>query len=167
MIASRLNMKPSQIKILMLVATNIATLTFAGSAPAQIIAYDDAAAYYKTSNWTNGANQGFGFTPWVLATNHLAAAATRGWYLNNGYAIASATNIGGTAYTNCSWGIYANGTAPAGGNRTVAYRGFASSLTTNVTFKLQWMSEGIGSGGDEFWRICSAQRELNRRRRFV
>src|SRR5262249_13824307 len=47
-------------------------------------------------------------------------------------------------YTNCSWGIYANGAAPAGGNRTVAYRGFAAPLATNTTFMIQWMSEGIG-----------------------
>jgi hypothetical protein len=131
------------------VATAIAMLSFVCAAPAQINAYDDAAAYYETSNWTNGANQGFGFTPWVLATNAFSGGY-RGWYLNNGYAIASSTNVGGTAYTNCSWGIYANGTAPAGGNRTVAYRGFASSLTTNVTFKLQWMSEGIGSATTNF-----------------
>ena len=77
------------------------------------------------------------------------------------------TNVGGTAYTNCSWGIYANGTSPAGGNRTVAYRGFASSLTTNVTFELQWMSEGIGFGSDELWRICFAQRQFDCRCRFV
>ena len=132
------------------VAGNVAILAFAGVAPAQINAYDDAAAYFKTSNWTNGANQGFGFTPWVLATNAFGGGGYRGWYLNNGYAIASATNVGGTAYTNCSWGIYANGAAPAGGNRTVAYRGFASSLTTNVVFKLQWMTEGIGSGATNY-----------------
>ena len=116
------------------------------AAPAQIVADDDAAAYFKTSNWTNGANQGFGFTPWVLATNAFGGGGYRGWYLNNGYAIASVTNVSGTAYTNCSWGIYANGAAPAGGNRTVACRGFASSLTTNLVFKLQWMTEGIGPG---------------------
>lgn len=111
---------------------------------AQVIALDDAAAYYKTANWTNGANQGFGFTPWALATNSFSGGGARGWYLNNGYAIASITNVAGVAYTNCSWGIYANGASPSGGNRTVAYRGFSNSLTTNVTFKLQWMSEGIG-----------------------
>jgi polygalacturonase len=128
-----------------LLAAAMATATFISSAPAQTNGYDDAAAYFKSSNWTNGANQGFGFTPWVLCTNAYRGGGYRGWYLNNGYAIASATNVDGTAYTNCSWGIYANGNSPAGGNCTVAYRGFASSLTTNVAFKLQWMSEGIGS----------------------
>jgi hypothetical protein len=111
-------------------------LASAASARAQIIAYDDAAAYFKTPNWTNGANQGFSFTPWVLATNVFGGGGSRGWYLNNGFAIATPTNVGGTAFTNCSWGIFANGSAPAGGNRTVAYRGFAASLTTNETFKL-------------------------------
>jgi hypothetical protein len=132
------------------IAAIMTLLAFAGSAPGQIVAYDDASAYYKTPNWTNGANQGFGFTPWDLATNSFSGGGSRGWYLNNGYAIATPTNVSGTAYTNGSWGIYANGTGPAGGNRTVAYRGFASSLTTSVTFKLQWMSEGIGSATTNF-----------------
>ncbi len=131
-------------------AAAAAVLVLAESMPAQVSAYDDAAAYYKTSNWTNGANQGFGFNAWVLTTNTFSGGGSRGWYLNNGYAVASPTNVAGTAYTNCSWGIYANGTAPAGGNRTVAYRGFASSLTTNATFKLQWMSEGIGPAATNF-----------------
>jgi polygalacturonase len=131
-------------------AAGLALFLSAGFAPAQIIADDDASAYFKTANWTNGANLGFGFTPWVLATNVFSGGGYRGWYLNNGYAIASATNVSGAAYTNCSWGIYANGSAPAGGNRTVAGRGFVNSLTTNVTFKLQWMSEGIGSAATNF-----------------
>jgi polygalacturonase len=144
-------MKPAKFTtVVPVVATAVAMILLGNTAPAQINAYDDAAAYFKSSNWTNGANQGFGFTPWVLATNIFSGGGYRGWYVNNGYAIASVTNVGGTAYTNCSWGIYANGTAPAGGNRTVAYRGFASSLTTNLTFKLQWMTEGIGSGITNF-----------------
>ena len=129
---------------LLSVGTAAGMLGLGGAARAQVTAYDDAAAYFKSSNWTSGSNAGFGFTPWVLATNTFGGGGFRGWYLNNGYAIASATNVSGTAYTNCSWGIYANGTAPAGGNRTVAYRGFTGSLTTNVAFKLQWMTEGVG-----------------------
>ena len=108
---------------------------------AQIAAYDDAGDYFKTANWTNGSTGGFGYVPWVMNTS---GSGSHGWYLNNGYAIASATNVLGTSYTNCSWGIYANGT---GGNKTVVTRGFGAgnSLTTNVTFELQYMSEGIGS----------------------
>jgi len=132
------------LNIVSIAASIVAGFGLASSAPAQTNAYDDAAPYYKTPNWTNGANQGFGFTAWVLATNTFSGGGARGWYLNNGYAIATATNVSGTAYTNCSWGIYANGTSPAGGNLTAAFRGFASALTTNVTFELQWMSEGIG-----------------------
>ena len=143
-------MKSPKFTIVLTIAITLATFLLAGSAPAQIIAYDDAAAYFKTSNWTNGANQGFGFTSWVLATNSFSGGGSRGWYLNNGFAIATPTNVSGTAYTNCSWGIYANGAAPVGGNRTVDYRGFASSLTTNATFELQWMSEGIGSATTNF-----------------
>src|SRR5690349_10899115 len=95
---------------------------FASAVPlcAQITASDDAAAYFKTANWTNGSNQGYGLTPWALTTNSFSGGGARGFYLNNGYAIATPTNIPGV-WTNlqCSWGIYANGAAPAGGNRTV------------------------------------------------
>jgi polygalacturonase len=118
-----------------------ATLGLARSASAQAFAYDDAGNYQKSANWTNTSNQGFGFGPWAFSTS---GPGSHGFYLNNGYAIRSVTNVAGTAYTNCSWGIYANG---SGGNKTVAFRGFAAtnSLSTNTPFKLQWMSEGIGN----------------------
>jgi hypothetical protein len=131
--------------LLILAVAVLAIFAGARVAKAQVFAYDDASAYFKTPNWTNGANQGFGFTPWSMQTNAYSGGGSRGWYLNNGYAIATPTNVSGTAYTNCSWGIYANGNAPSGGNRTVAFRGFSNSLTTNVSFLLQYMSEGIGS----------------------
>jgi len=118
-----------------------AALGLAHSAFAQYFAYDDAGNYQKTANWTNTSNQGFGFGPWTFSTS---GSGSHGWYLNNGYAIRSVTNIAGTDYTNCSWGLYANG---SGANKTVAYRGFAAtnSLSTSTAFKLQWMSAGIGS----------------------
>jgi len=118
-----------------------AALGLAHSALAQSLAYDDAGNYQKTANWTNTANQGFGFGPWTFSTS---GTGSHGWYLNNGYAIRSVTNVAGTDYTNCSWGLYANG---SGVNKTVGFRGFAvtNSLTTSTAFKLQWMSEGIGN----------------------
>ena len=111
----------------------LATLGLAHSALAQSFAYDDAGNYQKTANWTNTANQGFGFAPWTFSTS---GSGSHGWYLNNGYAIRSVTNVAGTDYTNCSWGLYANGT---GANKTVAFRGFAAtnSLSTSTAFKLQ------------------------------
>jgi len=107
---------------------------------AQLIAYDDAGNYLVNANWTNGANQGFGFTPWAIITNGPNAQGT---YVGtpSGYAINSVTNVLGTNYT-CAWGVYANGLTDA--NESTAYRGFASSLGTN-TFKLQWGSRGAGS----------------------
>jgi polygalacturonase len=116
-------------------------LGLAHSAQAQCLAYDDAGNYQKSANWTNTSNQGFGFGPWSFSTS---GSGSHGFYLNNGYAIRSVTNVAGTDYTNCSWGVYANGN---GANKTVAFRGFAAtnSLTTDAAFKLQWMSEGVGS----------------------
>jgi polygalacturonase len=119
----------------------LAALGLAHSASAQVFAYDDAGNYQKTANWTNTSNQGFGFGPWGFSTS---GSGSHGFYLNNGYAIRSVTNVAGTDYTNCSWGLYANG---SGVNKTVAYRGFAAtnSLSTGTAFKLQWMSEGVGA----------------------
>jgi hypothetical protein len=119
----------------------IVALAITCPAFAQLIAYDDAGNYQVSANWTNGANQGFGFTPWAFATN---GPDSHGTYVLSGnsptFVIASVTNVLGTNYTDV-WGTYANGTN--GLNDTVVYRGFANPLGTN-TFKLQWGSRGAG-----------------------
>jgi hypothetical protein len=137
-------MKSSKFSLLTLswpVLAAVEALAIACSASAQLVAYDDAGNYQLTANWTNGANQGFGFTPWAIVTN---GPDNHGTYVLSGnspvFAIASLTNVLGTNYTDV-WGTYANGTN--GINETVAYRGFASPLGTN-TFKLQWGSRGAG-----------------------
>src|SRR5262245_35360040 len=77
---------------------------------AQTIAYDDAGNYVVDANWTNGANQGFGFTPWMILTN---GPDFHGTYVNAGtnplFVIATVTNVAGTNYGDV-WGIFANGT---------------------------------------------------------
>ncbi|MDR3460459.1 MAG: hypothetical protein P4N60_23770 [Verrucomicrobiae bacterium] len=119
----------------------ISLLLLAGSAPAQQIAYDEAGNYLVTANWTNGANQGFGFTPWAILTNGPDAHGTYLNTVNNPvFSIASITNVLGVGYTNV-WGLYANGLTDI--NETTAFRGFTNSLGTN-TFKLQWGSRGAG-----------------------
>lgn len=135
-------MKLSKYSFSISLAITAAILLFARSLYAQQIAYDDAGEYLVTANWTNGANQGYGFTPWVIATN---GPDYQGNFINSGnnptFVIASVTNVLSTNYT-CIWGLYANG--PTGINETAAYRGFANPLGTN-TFKLQWGSTGAGS----------------------
>jgi hypothetical protein len=56
-------MKSSPSQLFLFAVTAAVTCAVARPATAQIFASDDAAAYYKTPNWTNSANQGFGFTP--------------------------------------------------------------------------------------------------------
>ena len=120
----------------------IIALIFTHSVSAQQIAYDDAGNYLVSANWTNGANQGFGFVPWFIATN---GPDFQGTYITSGnvppFVIASVTNVLGTNYTDV-WGLFANGTN--GINQTTAFRGFTNPLGTN-TFKLQWGSRGAGS----------------------
>src|SRR5882724_11082112 len=101
-----------------------AAALFASSASAQLVAYDDAGNYQVNANWTNNANQGFGFTPWVIVTNDTGPGPSQfhGNYVVAGnatpaYANASITNVAGTTYTNV-WGLFANGTN--GVNKTIA-----------------------------------------------
>jgi hypothetical protein len=129
------------VRLSLFAAILLAALALAGSARAQLLAYDDAGDYLLSANWTNGANQGFGFTPWVMATNGPDYNGTFITTANNPmFVIASATNVAGVNYTNV-WGVYANGTN--GINETAAFRGFAAPVGTN-TFKLQWGSQGAG-----------------------
>jgi hypothetical protein len=136
-------MKLLKAPLLLFIAALAATLTFAAPASAQLIAYDDAGNYLVSANWTNGANQGFGFMPWVMLTNSdTPPGGSQGWFITvpASYANASITNVGGTNYS-CAWGLYANGSNAV--NETVAFRGFASTLGTN-TFKLQWGARESG-----------------------
>ncbi|HEV2694068.1 MAG TPA: hypothetical protein VG347_14325, partial [Verrucomicrobiae bacterium] len=118
------------------------SLFLAGPAKAQLVAYDDAGNYLVNANWTNGANLGFGYAPWVILTNGPDFHGTYITTANNPvFSIASVTNVLGTNYTDV-WGLFANGTNDI--NETTAFRGFNNSLGTN-TFKLQWGSRGAGS----------------------
>ena len=123
-------------------AVAAAAVMLARPAAAQLIAYDQAGNYQfgatANLNWTNGANLGFGFTPWTIVTNGPNYHGTFVTTANNPTFVI-ATNILGT---NCVWGTFANGTN--GLNQTIAFRGFTNSLGTN-TFKLQWGSTGAGN----------------------
>lgn len=117
---------------------------------AQIFAYDDAGnGVIWTNNplgaasqtWTNGMNSGYGWlTPWVLlqTVRNNSQGNYAGFYNGNGSRIATTNNS--------SWGSYANGNGVNGTNKAVACRQFPS-LTANETFKIQWQSKGIASGG--------------------
>src|SRR5258708_805017 len=132
---------------LLFAAAAIASLVFAATASGQVVAYDDAGNYLTNSWWTNGANQGFGFTGWTIITNgpNFHGNYVKAAYVIPPFANASVTNVAGVNYTNV-WGIFANGTTTNNPNinETIATRGFASPLGTN-TFKLQWGSKGAGN----------------------
>jgi hypothetical protein len=123
-------------------AAAISLLALAPVSKAQTIASDDAANYIVSANWTNGANAGFGFQPWAIATN---GPDFHGTYINGptnpAYAIATFTNSLGTNYAD-TWGLFANGTNDI--NETVAFRGFSNPLGTN-TFTVRWGAKGSGS----------------------
>ncbi|MDB6124128.1 MAG: hypothetical protein JWQ71_3121 [Pedosphaera sp.] len=127
-------------KLTLLLSTAVAIFAslsfFTGSASAQILAQDSAAAYNTAGNtWTNGENLGFGFTPWVLTNTVNNGGNFSGFFIGDGGAIATTNNS--------SFGMYANGSS--GANASVAYRGFTNALTTNVVFKIKWRNQGIGN----------------------
>ncbi len=135
-------MRTPKTTLLLCTALLSAVISFEARSFAQLVAYDDAANYYKSANWTNGANQGFGFGPWAFVTNNTATPQFHGLYIGNGYAMGQSTNVASVSYTNLAWGIYANGSG--GVNETMACRSFASPLGTN-TFKVQWAAKGAGA----------------------
>ena len=126
-------------RYLLAVIAAAGALTLAPRSSAQLVADDIAANYIVSVNWTNGANAGFGFTPWTIVTN---GPDFHGTYITGdpAFVIASGTNLTGTNYSDV-WGVFANG--PTDVNQTTVYRGFANPLGTN-TFKLQWGSRGAG-----------------------
>jgi hypothetical protein len=132
-------MKTKSLKTRIFSVAFIFAMALSFSARAQLIAYDDAVAYYTTANWTNNANQGFGFTPWVFL---VGGPNNHGHYIGNGFTMGQNTNVMGTNYTNCAFGLYANGNT--GTNQSIACRGFNSPLGTN-TFKIQWAAKGAGN----------------------
>src|ERR1039457_3117098 len=76
-----------------------AIATFACSASAQIYAYDDAGNYLINANWTNGANQGFGFTPWKMVTGGPNSHGNYVGTANNPmFVIASVANVSSVNY---------------------------------------------------------------------
>ncbi|MDW8311038.1 MAG: Ig-like domain-containing protein, partial [Verrucomicrobiales bacterium] len=107
-------------------------------AHAQLLAYDDAAAYNAAGNtWTNGMNFGFGFQPWVLVKTNVGGYS--GHFIGNGGPIATINNS--------AWGLYGNGTVTntsSPGNAAVAFRAFSNSLPANAVFKIKWRNLGIG-----------------------
>ncbi len=103
-------------------------------------ASDTAADPAYNGGWTNGANGGSGFSPWVLTGSTTVGGN------NNGFFVGSSTNNAfvtspGIDTSGRSWGIYANN-----GNDATAYRGFNSSLLVGGTVKVDMDNGFIDSG---------------------
>src|SRR5436305_1305013 len=84
-----------------------ALFAIAGTASAQTNAYDDALHYTKLTWITNGQSFGFGFTPWVLATN---GPGSHGFFTTHNVGTAPAPTI--ASPTNSS----TTGSAPGNDN---------------------------------------------------
>ena len=121
---------------------------------AQPIAYDDAGNYLVSANWTNGANAGFGFMPWVFTTNGPDSQGTYALSLNNPqFVIASSTNVTGTNYTDV-WGLFANGPTDVNQtafNRAINYPAAAWTPTALTCLKTEAFGFTFGRNLDQVW----------------
>jgi len=134
-------------KILLL--TFVAAAFAVGTNAYAILAASDSGANYG-SGWTNGANGGSGYQPWVLANNNNGTTLFAGNFIGD----PTSAGIGGMA-TN-SFGLYAN---PATAFST-AERLFASPLSAGATFSLQWgVNWDSGATGNKGFVIFSGTNE--------
>jgi hypothetical protein len=120
--------------------TGVALLAGAGSARAQVYAYDDASGYFGAAGnaawlFSTTTNGGYGFMPWVFTKQ---GSDFQGFYVGNPSGISTNGN---------AWGMYANG--PTANDSAAAYRSFSNSLPVNAVFTLRWSNHGIGNAGHQ------------------
>jgi len=103
-------------------------------------AYDNA-SNYPSNTWTNEANGGRGFQPWVLTSG----GGTNGF---GGNFVGNPTNAGITGMSSSAFGQFANPTNS--GAYANAERGFSSSLAVGQTLSFQWgINYDSGSTGSK------------------
>jgi hypothetical protein len=103
-------------------------------------AFDNAAQSAYSGGWTNSSNGGFGFGPWTLDGSS-ASINSNGFFIGSSVSNAAGASPG-IDTSNVSWGMYANG-----GNTSVAYRVFTSSVPVGGTLKIDMRNGYINSGG--------------------
>jgi len=100
-----------------------------GSNAYAILAASDSGANYG-SGWTNGANGGTGFQPWVLANNNSEPTFFAGNFIGD------PASAGITGMSAPAFGLYAN--PLNSGAFSTAERLFSSPLSAGATFSFQW-----------------------------
>jgi hypothetical protein len=114
----------------------VLALVRSGSALAQVTAEDNAANY---SSWSNGANAGSGFLPWILEDNNNSPASDdySGFFL-------STSGIAAVDTDDESFGLYANGPDY---NEAVAWRGLRAAMAVGQVFDVKFANNDIATGG--------------------
>jgi len=117
-----------------LLSALVAAAFAVGSVNAQLIAFDSA-TNYTTATWTNGANLGSGFQPWVLSTQ---AGAT------NFVGDPAASSIGTAGIGTSAFGMRAT----QSGNYANVSRQLSSALNVGDIFSFYWGVNWDTDGGD-------------------
>ena len=117
----------------------VMTVAIPSGAFAQTNAFDFGANYGGGGEpgWTNDANAGFGFGPWIINNNNNGSSIFAGNFIGN------PADAGISGMSTESFALYAN---PAGSGAFVtASRPLLSALKVGETFSMQW---GINWDGD-------------------
>jgi len=109
-----------------------------------LIANDNAGNY--SGGWTNGANGGIGFSPWVLASS----GGTGGF---GGNFIGDPTSAGITGMGTQAFGQFANTNGT--GAFANADRPFSSAMSVGDTFSFQWAINWDSEGGNKGFHLYS------------
>ena len=114
------------------------------SAPAAVLAYDDASSPAYNTGWTTGTNGGTGFGPWRVlpGQNSNASGAFIGTSANNGDGGADQPPPTDIDVAGESWGLYANG-----GQAAEALRPLTGALDVGQHITLRFDNGWIDDGG--------------------
>jgi hypothetical protein len=125
-----------------LLSSFVAAAFAVGSANAQFIATDNAGNY--GSGWTDGSNEGTGFSPWVLSSGTDTGFA--GNFIGDPSA-AGITGMGSQAF-----GLFAN--PPGSGSFSTADRSLTTPLAVGNIFSFQWsINFDSGSTGNKGFNL--------------
>jgi hypothetical protein len=129
-----------------LLLSTITAAAFAVGNNALALIANDVAANYSTATWTNGANQGTGFSAWSLSSSG-GTGGFAGFFVGD-----PSTGAGISGMPSSSFGMYANPTNS--GAFANADRSFTSAMSVGDTFSFQWgINWDSGAGGNKGFNI--------------
>lgn len=139
--------------------TGTVTLNGTGGGSPAVIGVDSAANYGTPAGntWTNGANLGSGFQPWVFSITDNSSANPPPAFFAGAF-LGDPNSAGITGFGTNAFGFYAN---PAGTAASASVeRAFAAPLGVGNTFSFQWAVNWDADGGNKGFSILEGTNQL-------